>query len=42
MVFQDYALFPHLNIAKNIGFGLKHMSDTERKEAIRSRWFRSV
>ncbi len=22
MVFQDYALFPHLNIAENIGFGL--------------------
>ncbi|NBD15576.1 MAG: ATP-binding cassette domain-containing protein [Cyanobacteria bacterium] len=23
MVFQDYALFPHLNVAKNIAFGLK-------------------
>ena len=23
MVFQDYALFPHLTIAENIGFGLK-------------------
>ncbi|RMF24874.1 MAG: ABC transporter ATP-binding protein [Cyanobacteria bacterium J083] len=23
MVFQDYALFPHLNIAENIAFGLK-------------------
>lgn len=23
MVFQDYALFPHLTVAKNIGFGLK-------------------
>ncbi|NDJ17717.1 ABC transporter ATP-binding protein [Myxacorys almedinensis] len=22
MVFQDYALFPHLNVAENIGFGL--------------------
>src|SRR5918998_1113 len=22
MVFQDYALFPHLTIAENIGFGL--------------------
>ncbi len=22
MVFQDYSLFPHLNVAKNIGFGL--------------------
>jgi iron(III) transport system ATP-binding protein len=24
MVFQDYALFPHLTIADNIGFGLRH------------------
>src|SRR4051812_48868605 len=23
MVFQDYALFPHLTVAQNIGFGLK-------------------
>ena len=23
MVFQSYALFPHMNVAKNIGFGLK-------------------
>lgn len=23
MVFQDYALFPHMTVAKNIGFGLK-------------------
>jgi len=28
MVFQDYALFPHLNIAENIGFGLRdHAAD---------------
>lgn len=24
MVFQDYALFPHLTVAKNIVFGLQH------------------
>lgn len=24
MVFQDYALFPHLNVEKNIAFGLQH------------------
>jgi len=24
MVFQDYALFPHLTVAENIAFGLKH------------------
>lgn len=36
MVFQDYALFPHLNVAKNIGFGLRHLSETERMNAIKA------
>ena len=31
MVFQDYALFPHLNVEKNIEFGLHRMSRAERK-----------
>lgn len=35
MVFQDYALFPHLNVAKNIGFGLRHFPEIERTEAIK-------
>ncbi|MEQ8285195.1 ABC transporter ATP-binding protein [Thalassospira sp.] len=35
MVFQDYALFPHLNVSKNIGFGLRHFSESERSEAIK-------
>ena len=26
MVFQDFALFPHLNVEKNITFGLRHLS----------------
>ena len=30
MVFQDYALFPHLSIADNIGFGLHHLSRAAR------------
>ncbi|WP_417805465.1 ABC transporter ATP-binding protein [Thalassospira lucentensis] len=34
MVFQDYALFPHLTVAKNIAFGLKHFSEAERQEAV--------
>ena len=30
MVFQDYALFPHLTVARNIAFGLHHMTESER------------
>jgi iron(III) transport system ATP-binding protein len=29
MVFQDYALFPHLSVARNIGFGLTRMARPE-------------
>ncbi|MBU8905035.1 sulfate/molybdate ABC transporter ATP-binding protein [Desertibacillus haloalkaliphilus] len=29
-VFQNYALFPHLTVAKNIGFGLKKVNKRER------------
>ena len=32
MVFQDYALFPHLTVIANIVFGLHYMSRTERSE----------
>jgi ABC-type Fe3+/spermidine/putrescine transport system ATPase subunit len=31
LVFQDYALFPHLNVADNVAFGLK-MQDLSRDE----------
>ena len=31
MVFQDYALFPHLTAEQNIGFGLHKLSRAERK-----------
>jgi iron(III) transport system ATP-binding protein len=34
MVFQDYALFPHLNIAANVGFGLRSHSHIEREARI--------
>ncbi|HET6756846.1 MAG TPA: ABC transporter ATP-binding protein [Burkholderiales bacterium] len=32
MVFQDFALFPHLDVAKNIAFGL-HQHETREREA---------
>ncbi|MEI6890807.1 MAG: ABC transporter ATP-binding protein [Pontiella sp.] len=30
MIFQDYALFPHLNVADNILFGIKYLDKTKR------------
>lgn len=30
MVFQDFALFPHLDIRKNIAFGLDHLRNEEK------------
>lgn len=30
MVFQEYALFPHLNVTDNVGFGLHRSARTER------------
>lgn len=34
MVFQDYALFPHLTVAQNVGFGLRNSSKTERRRRV--------
>ena len=30
IVFQDYALFPHLSIGRNVAFGIQHLARTER------------
>ncbi|GKS57415.1 iron ABC transporter ATP-binding protein [Nitrospira sp.] len=34
MVFQEYALFPHLRVAENIGFGLRGMAEPQRNARI--------
>ena len=33
MVFQDYAIFPHLSVADNVGFGLNARSERDNKPA---------
>ncbi len=34
MMFQDYALFPHLDVAGNVGFGLSRQSRAERNRRV--------
>lgn len=34
MVFQDYALFPHMTIAENVGFGLTNLEKAERRKKV--------
>ena len=38
MMFQSYALFPHMTVEKNIGYGLKHekISARERQDRVRA------
>ena len=34
MVFQDYALFPHLSVADNVAFGLHQAGEAERRRRV--------
>ncbi len=34
LVFQDYALFPHLSVARNVGYGLPHLSRRARRARV--------
>ena len=34
MVFQDYALFPHMTVSANVGFGLRSVSKAARQARI--------
>lgn len=35
MMFQDYALFPHLSVQDNIGFGLRGLSSQDRQARVK-------
>jgi iron(III) transport system ATP-binding protein len=34
VVFQDYALFPHLDVRANVGFGLSRLPSGERRQRV--------
>ena len=34
MMFQDYALFPHLDVAENVGFGLRRLAPAQRRAKV--------
>lgn len=34
MVFQDLALFPHMSVARNVGFALRHLPRAERRHRV--------
>ena len=41
MVFQDFALFPHLNVLENIAFGLQHLPSKQRS-LVALEWLKRV
>ncbi len=34
MVFQDYALFPHMDVGRNVGLGIEHLPKAERAQRV--------
>jgi iron(III) transport system ATP-binding protein len=36
MVFQDYALFPHMTVFQNISFGISHLTTNEKNKKVKS------
>ena len=36
LIFQDYALFPHMTVAENVGYGLHKLKKSQRAERIES------
>ncbi len=42
MVFQDYALFPHMNIGENIAYGLKLQKLTDNEITAKVEKLRSI
>jgi iron(III) transport system ATP-binding protein len=34
MVFQDYALFPHMDVGRNVGFGLAHLPKKDQRQRV--------
>lgn len=34
MLFQDYSLFPHMNVLQNISFGINYLSKNEQKDKV--------
>jgi ABC-type sulfate/molybdate transport systems ATPase subunit len=34
LLFQNYALFPHVNVAENVAFGLRHLPEAERNRRV--------
>lgn len=36
VVFQDYALFPHLTVTENIAFGIRHLPESQRRAKIQN------